>query len=450
MQKIDNRFWLFYTSSMSNLRGSMLKERPVSQAVYERSCHLMPGGVNSPVRAFKGMPISPLIVKEGKGDTLLDVDGHSYIDFCQSWGSLILGHSPDAVVEKVTQQLQKGTSFGIATPYEEELAERIISHVPSMERIRFVSSGTEATMTAIRLARGFTGKSLVIKFDGHFHGHSDGLLVKAGSGVTDLPGASSLGIPKEVAQLTASLPFNDTHTCREFIRSREDIAAVILEPVAGNMGVVKGNEEFLDMLRQETAQRGIVLIFDEVITGFRVGLRGAQGYYGITPDLTCLGKIIGGGLPAAAVGGRKEIMELLAPQGSVYQAGTLSGNPLAMCAGNATLQRIEQPGFYELLDERLTQFLEPIRSLITKRRLPMTIQSVGSMFTFFFGVSKVEGRDDLALLDEERFKDFFTYLFRHGVYLSPSAYEAHFLSSAHTDTHLSYVQNLILSYLETR
>jgi glutamate-1-semialdehyde 2,1-aminomutase len=288
---------------------------------------------------------------------------------------------------------------------------------------------------------------LVIKFDGHFHGHSDGLLIQAGSGVTHLPGASSLGIPEALTQLTASLPFNDIDTCRAFIRSREDIAAVILEPVAGNMGVVRAKEEFLEMLRRETAQKGIVLIFDEVITGFRIGLRGAQGEYGIVPDLTCLGKIIGGGLPAAAVGGRREIMELLAPLGGVYQSGTLSGNPLAMCAGNATLQILETPGFYESLEERVTDFLAPIRALVDSQQLPVTIQSAGSMFTFFFGVGIVNGKADLVALDVERFKDFFAHLFHQGVYLAPSAYEAHFISSAHTDEHLAYCQNLILDYL---
>ncbi len=425
----------------------MRSHRPQTETLYRDSCALMPGGVNSPVRSFKGMEMTPLIVREGKGDTIFDVDGHSYIDFCQSWGALILGHAPDHVVAKASQQLSRGSSFGIATPYEKELAEMIVRHLPSMQRLRFVSSGTEATMTAIRLARGFTGKSTIVKFNGHFHGHSDGLLIKAGSGVNHLPEASSKGIPEELVKLTASLPFNDTETCRSSIRSRDDIAAVLLEPITGNIGVVPAKREFLEMLREETAKKGIVLIFDEVITGFRVGLNGAQGHYGIVPDMTCLGKVIGGGFPAAAFGGKLEIMDLLAPMGAVYQAGTLSGNPLAMCAGLETLKTIEKPHFFQSLEDRLEAFLDPIRKVIAERKLPIAIQSAGSMFTIFFGVHKVESKEDLSQMDEERFKHFFRYLFQRGVYLSPSAYEAHFLSSAHTEENLEKTQALILEYL---
>jgi glutamate-1-semialdehyde 2,1-aminomutase len=428
----------------------MKRERPLSEALYRDSCALMPGGVNSPVRCFKGLEMTPLMVKEGRGDTILDVDGHSYVDFCQSWGALILGHAPERVVAKVGQQLLRGSSFGIATPYEKELAEVVVSHLPSLERLRFVSSGTEATMTAIRLARAFTGKSTLLKFNGHFHGHSDSLLIKAGSGASHLPEASSAGIPEELVKLTVSLPFNNVETCRSFLRSRDDIAAVLLEPVAGNMGVVSASREFLTMLREETLRKGIVLIFDEVITGFRVGLSGAQGHYGIIPDLTCLGKVIGGGFPVAAFGGRKGIMEMIAPLGSVYQAGTLSGNPLAMCAGLETLKIVEQPDFYRLLEERLTAFLDPIRALIARKKLPVAVQSAGSMFTLFFGVDKVESKEDLTNMDEERFKHFFRYLFDRGVYLSPSAYEAHFLSSAHTDENLAKAQALIIDYLYPR
>ena len=424
-------------------------QRPLSEALYEESCRLMPGGVNSPVRAFKGLGITPLVVKEGKGDTLVDIDGHAYIDFCQAWGSLILGHAPENVIAKATEQLHRGSSFGIATPYEKELAESIIRHLPSIEALRFVSSGTEATMTAIRLARGFTGRSVIVKFNGHYHGHSDSLLIKAGSGVSHLPEASSKGVPKELVQLTVSLPFNDLDTCRRLIRKRDDIACVLLEPVAGNIGVVPAKKEFLEMLREETAKKGIVLIFDEVITGFRVGLKSAQGHYGIIPDLTCLGKVIGGGFPAAAFGGRREIMDQIAPLGSVYQAGTLSGNPLAMCAGLETLKTVQTPGFYSSLEEKLYNFLLPIRSLIAQKALPIAVQSVGSMFTLFFGVHKVESKEDLAHMDEERFKHFFRYLFEKGVYLSPSAYEAHFISSAHTDENLKRAQALILDYIYT-
>lgn len=423
--------------------------RPNSEALYLDSCALMPGGVNSPVRAFKGMEMTPLIVEKGKGDTIWDVDGHSYIDFCQSWGSLILGHAPPHVVAKASEQLANGTSFGIATPYEKNLAEIIIRHLPSIEKVRFVSSGTEATMTAIRLARGFTGKPVIVKFNGHYHGHSDSLLIKAGSGVSHLPEASSKGVPEELVKLTASLPFNNLETCRNFLRSRDDIAAVLLEPIAGNIGVVPAKKEFLEMLREETAKKGIVLIFDEVITGFRVGLNGAQGYYGIVPDMTCLGKIIGGGFPAAAFGGKAEIMDQIAPLGAIYQAGTLSGNPLAMCAGYETLKTIEKPGFYTFLEGMLESFLAPIRRKIEERNLPIALQSAGSMFTLFFGVKKVDSKEDLAHMDEERFKHFFRYLFDRGVYLSPSAYEAHFVSSAHSDENLQKAQHLILDYLDT-
>lgn len=425
----------------------MKRHRPASESLYRESCALMPGGVSSPVRSFKGMEMTPLVVREGKGDMILDVDGHSYIDFCQSWGALILGHSNDKIIARAAEQLNRGTSFGIATPFEKELAEKIIYHLPSIEKIRFVSSGTEATMSVIRLARGYTGKSLIVKFNGHYHGHSDSLLIQAGSGVTQLPQATSKGIPEELVKLTVSLPFNDIATCRDFIRSRDDIAAILLEPVAGNMGVVPAKKEFLEMLREESNKKGIVLIFDEVITGFRVGLKGAQGHYGIVPDLTCLGKVIGGGFPAAAFGGKREIMDMIAPLGAVYHGGTLSGNPLAMCAGLATVNAIEKPGFFESLQKKTEQFLAPMRALIQQKKLPIVVQSVGSMFTIFFGVEKVESNEDLQTLDEERFKDFFRYLFERGVYLSPSAYEAHFLSSAHTDENLEKAQRLILEYL---
>lgn len=423
------------------------KARPQTETLYRDSCAIMPGGVSSPVRAFTGMGLTPLIVREGKGDMIFDVDGHPYIDFCQSWGSLILGHANEAIIARAKEQLHRGSSFGIATPYEKELAEIIIRHLPSIEKIRFVSSGTEATMSAIRLSRAYAGKSTIVKFNGHFHGHSDSLLIQAGSGVTHLPQASSKGIPEELVKLTVSLPFNEIEGCRHFLRSRDDIASVLIEPIAGNMGVVPAKPEFLKMLREETAKKGILLIFDEVITGFRVGLNGAQGLYGIIPDLTCLGKVIGGGFPVAAFGGKREIMEMIAPLGAVYQAGTLSGNPLAMCAGEETLKIIEKPGFYQTLEQRTENFLKPIRHAIASKQLPMTIQSVGSMFTIFFGVTKVESKEDLASMDEVRFKHFFRYLFERGIYLSPSAYEANFLSAAHAPEHLEKAQRDILEYL---
>jgi glutamate-1-semialdehyde 2,1-aminomutase len=422
--------------------------RPQSEALHLHSCTLMPGGVNSPVRSFKDLDMTPLIVVKGKGDTIWDADGFTYTDFCCSWGALILGHAHEKVVQKACEQVAKGSSFGIATPYEKECANKIIAYYPSMDKLRFVSSGTEATMSAVRLARGFTGRSLIVKFDGHYHGHSDALLISAGSGVTHLPQSTSLGVPADCIKHTISLPFNDMDACRSFLRETEDIAAVILEPIAGNMGLVPAKREFLEMLREETEKKQIVLIFDEVITGFRVGLRGAQGLYGIVPDLTCLGKIIGGGFPAAAFGGKKEIMDCLAPLGGVYQAGTLSGNPVAMCAGLETLCHVEQPGFFADLEEKTQSFLAPIRHAIQSKDIPAVVQSFGSMFTLFFGPSQVESRKDLLHLDLSLFKRFFHYLFQRGVYLSPSAYEVHFLSSSHTELHLLEAQRVILDFFD--
>ncbi|MEN9344476.1 MAG: glutamate-semialdehyde -aminomutase [Chlamydiota bacterium] len=425
----------------------MLKEREKSAWIYEKGCQVMPGGVSSPVRAFVGMGVPPLIIQEGKGDTIVDVDGNVYVDFCMGWGSLILGHSPQCVIEAVSHQLLKGTSFGITTPHEKALAELICGCVPSIDKIRFVSSGTEATMTAVRLARAFTGRSIIVKFDGHYHGHSDGLLVSAGSGVTHLPSACSKGIPAPIVNLTVSLPFNDSNALIAFLNATEDVAAVILEPIAGNMGVVPADQEFIEILRKETSRRGIVLIFDEVITGFRVGLSCAQGYYGIEPDLTCLGKVIGGGFPVAAVGGDQKIMDQLAPCGPVYQAGTLSGNPLAMIAGKETLSSVAQKGVCQELENRLDAFLEPIRREVAARQLKVAIQTSGSMFTLFFGVDHVREKRDIPLFHEEKFKEFFTFLLERGVYLSPSAYEAHFLSLAHTSSHLEQVQKWVLEFL---
>lgn len=428
--------------------ASTLFLRPKSENVYEEGCTLMPGGVNSPVRAFRDLALSPLIAVRGEGDRIWDVDGHDYIDFCCSWGALILGHAPPEVVRVACEQTARGSSFGIATPYENACAAKIKHHMPSMEKLRFVSSGTEAAMSAIRLARGFTGRARIVKFDGHYHGHSDGLLISAGSGVSHLPQATSLGVLPEHIEYTSSLPFNDTEACRAFLQSHEDVAAVILEPIAANMGVIPAERDFLLMLREETQKRGILLIFDEVITGFRVGLHGAQRLFGITPDLTILGKIIGGGFSASAFGGRKEIMDFLSPLGNVYQAGTHSGSPVAMCAGLETLSTIEKTGFYSDLQEKTDDFLAPIRHLIAKRALPLCLQSVGSMFTLFFGPEKVGSRSDLKQLDTSLFKQFFHTLFEAGIYFSPSPYEAHFLSSSHTPDHLKYVQETVLAFLK--
>lgn len=425
-----------------------MRQRANSQAVFESSCRVIPGGVNSPVRAFRSLHMTPLIVKRGAGDTIWDIDGHSYIDYCCSWGSLILGHAYPSVTQKAVEQVLQGSSFGIATQLEAEIAALVQKHVPAMEKIRFVSSGTEATMTALRLARGFTGRSTILKFNGNYHGHVDALLIRAGSGVAQInTEASSKGIPADVVRHTVSLPFNAIEQTQEFIRSCPDLAAVILEPISGNMGVIPAKQEFVNMLREETRKNGALLIFDEVITGFRVGLQSAQGMYGIVPDLSCFGKIIGGGYPAAAFGGRAEIMDHLAPLGEVYQAGTLSGNPVAMAAGLQTLKELEVPDFYNKLKQKTDLLIQPIQEWINQKQFPASINQVGSMFTLFFGIGKPENYADLAQLDHDLFRKFYTYLFERGIYLSPSPYEAHFISSVHTEEHLIETRNLILQFL---
>ncbi|MBS0616446.1 MAG: glutamate-1-semialdehyde 2,1-aminomutase [Verrucomicrobia bacterium] len=400
--------------------------RKLSDKIYSDSCACIPGGVNSPVRSFPGLQMTPIIAERGAGDIVFDVDGKSYIDFCCSWGALILGHAHPSIVSAACAQVARGSSFGMATPYELELAKKIQQHLPSIEKIRFVSSGTEACMSAVRLARGFTGKKKVIKFNGNFHGHSDGFLIRAGSGVHELPNASSSGVLPELVQHTISLPYNDIELARACLQSYDDIAAVILEPIVGNMGVIIPSREFISMLREETGEKNIVLIFDEVITGFRVGLHGAQGYFGVTPDLTCLAKIIGGGFPAAAFGGRREIMDHLAPLGSVYQGGTLSGNPVAMVAGLAALKEVEKPGFYEELERKTTEFLKPLRPLCN-------VQQIGSMFTLFV----------------PEYKTLFRKLFDQGIYFPPLQQEACFISSAHTEEHLKQAQEVCKEILLT-
>ena len=426
----------------------MVLMRPNTKKIYTELCLITPGGVNSPVRSFQAVDLVPLIVQKGRADQIWDVDGHSWIDLCMSWGALILGHAPDNVVLVATEQIACGSSFGITNMYENQLATEIINCMPSIQKIRFVSSGTEAVMSAIRLARGYTGRNKIIKFNGHYHGHSDALLVQAGSGVLDMSTSSSLGVPDEVISHTISLRFNDIENCRCFLQKTADIAAVIIEPIAANMGLVPAKKEFLLMLREETKKKQVVLIFDEVVTGFRIGLNGAQGYYGIEPDLTCLGKIIGGGFPSAAFGGKKEIMDYLSPLGLVYQAGTLSGNPVAMRAGLETLLTLKQPQIYSHLETLTNDFLSPIKDFITKKSLPITLHHLNSMFSFFFGVTQVENQEDLKNLNTVKFKDFFQYLFHRGIYLSPSAYEVNFLSLGHTQKNLEKTQKVILEYLK--
>lgn len=428
---------------------TLIGTRPKSQAVFKASEQVIPGGVNSPVRSFYSLGIPPLVVAKGSGALIWDLDGNSYIDYCCSWGSLILGHTHPQVVEAVLEQLQNGSSFGITTEIEYKLALQIVELIPSIEKIRFVSSGTEATMSAARLARGFTGRSLIVKFNGHYHGHSDGFLIKPGSGATDLAADSfSAGVPKSMTKETISLPFNDTACVREFLQKhREEVAAVILEPIAGNMGLVPADRAFMEMLRKITEEIGALLIFDEVITGFRVALGGAQSLYGIKPDLTCFGKIIGGGFPAAAFGGRKEIMDCLSPLGSVYQAGTLSGNPIAMTAGFAALKAIQAAGFYEELELKCQELINPVQEEVKRRNLPIAIHQIGSLFTLFFGVEKVTSQEDLQRLDTKMFAAFFKFLFERGIYAPPSAYETFFISSAHTKEQLEKTRNAILEFI---
>ncbi len=427
-----------------------MRSRIESASIYQQSLRCMPGGVSSPVRSFKGLNMEPMIACRGKGDHIWDADGHAYIDYCLGWGSLMLGHAPETVVTAAIEQMNRGSSFGIATPYELELANKIKTHLPSIEKIRFVSSGTEATMSAIRLARGYTSRSKVVKFIGHYHGHAVCLLIEAGSGVTDLPKATSAGIPEDMVRHTICLPFNEIETCRDYLRQNGDsIAAIILEPIAANMGVVPADWAFVQMLRQESAALSIVLIFDEVVTGFRVGLGGAQAYYGIVPDLTCLGKIIGGGFPVAAFGGKSDIMDHLAPMGDVYQAGTLSGNPVAMCAGYATLCALEQEGFYEALAKKTQLLTDPIEHWIEQNDARACLNRMGSMFTLFLGPQEVKSKADLQALSLPRFRALFTDLFEQGIYPPPSAYEAWFVSSAHTEEHLLTTRDVILSFLKS-
>lgn len=392
-----------------------------------------------------------MIVKEGKGALLRDVDGRTYIDYCLGWGSMILGHAHPTVVQAATAQMQQGSSFGIATALEVEFAEMIASLVPSIEKLRLVSSGTESAMTAIRLARAATGRSKLIKFSGHYHGHADALLVQAGSGASLLnTTATSKGIPSSVSGDTLVFPFNQPAPLLDFLRNDPrafDVAAIIVEPIAANMGVILPEPLFLSMLREETARLGALLIFDEVITGFRVGVQGASGLYGIAPDLICLGKVIGGGFPLAAIGGKKQFLDLLAPLGEVYQAGTLSGNPVAVAAGLSTLRVVADPSFFPALQEKTDRLLNPIRQAMKEKRCGC-VNAQGSLFSIFFGVDAVRSQGDLRSLNKKRFQEFFRFLFEHGIYPPPSPQEAWFLSSAHTYEHIDFTANKIVEFIQ--
>jgi glutamate-1-semialdehyde 2,1-aminomutase len=406
-----------------------------SRELHARASRLIPGGVNSPVRAFKSVACDPPYIVRGRGSRIWDADGNSYIDYVCSWGPLILGHAHPEVVEAVEKANRDGASFGACTPIEAELAELVLEAFPSMAMVRFVSSGTEATMSAIRLARAFTRRKYIIKFEGCYHGHADSLLVKAGSGVATLGIPGSAGVLEELAQFTLALPYNSRAALEEtFQKFAGQIACVIVEPVVGNMGCVPPRSGYLEFLRQITAANETVLIFDEVMTGFRLSLGGAQQLYGIKPDMTTLGKIIGGGLPVGAYGGRGEIMQMVAPLGPVYQAGTLSGNPLAMAAGLATIRHLKKhPEIYRQLEQRAATLVAGVLGAARKKGVNLAANRAGSMFTWFFQNGEVCDWDTASKSDTQAFGKFYRGLLQAGIYLPPSQYEAAFLSAAHTE-----------------
>lgn len=408
-----------------------------SEKIFRRAERSIPGGVNSPVRAWKAVGGYPLVIDRGKGSYIVDSDGRRYIDFVGSWGPLILGHAHPKIVQAVRRSTVKGFTFGAPTEGEVRLAEKVTRLMPSIEMLRMVSSGTEATMTAIRLARAFTGRSKIIKFDGCYHGHSDGLLVKAGSGIATLGLPDSPGVPKSFARETLTAKYNDIISLQKiFAKHGNSVAAVIVEPVCGNMGVIAPMPGFLKALSEITRKHGALLIFDEVITGFRLGFGGAQKMFGISPDLTCLGKILGGGLPLAAFGGKRRIMGMLAPAGPVYQAGTLSGNPIAVAAGLATLEILARRGTYEELESKARHLESGLRAVLYKYPIKATLNRVGSMMTLFFGVERVESPDDARRCDRKTFARFFHGMLKRGIYLPPAPFEAMFVSLAHSKADL--------------
>jgi glutamate-1-semialdehyde 2,1-aminomutase len=395
---------------------------------------VIPGGVNSPVRSFSGVGGTPVFIDHASGPYIFDSNNKQYIDYVGSWGPMILGHAHPEVIKVVKLAAEKGLSFGAPTEIETLMAAKVCDLLPSIDRVRMVSSGTEATMSALRLARGYTSRDKIVKFEGCYHGHSDSLLVKAGSGALTLGVPSSPGVPKAVAEDTITLTYNDSESVKQaFAEIGEQIACIIVEPVAGNMNCIPPVPGFLETLRQVCDEYGSVLIFDEVMTGFRVGLQGAQGVYGVTPDLTTLGKIIGGGMPVGAFGGKQEIMEYLAPLGPVYQAGTLSGNPVAMAAGLKTLELISQTGFYEALTQKTQRLLDGMKEKANQTGVSIAVNQVGGMFGLFFSEQPVSSFSQVMQCDQQLFKQFFHGMLQQGVYLAPSAFEAGFVSAAHSD-----------------
>ena len=409
-------------------------ESSKSLSAWQKSQQYIPGGVNSPVRNFSKVEGHPRFIERGNGSKIYDIDGNQYIDYVASWGPLVLGHAHPEVVDAINKTASNGTSFGAPTTLETELAEIITEAVASIEKVRLVNSGTEATMSAIRVARGYTGKDKIVKIDGCYHGHVDYLLAKAGSGVATFGLSDSGGVPEDFARNTLTIPFNDPTALRTIIEANQDeIACLILEPIMGNMGIIPPNDGYLNELREITEENGIVLIFDEVITGFRVAYGGAQAYYNVTPDMTCLGKIIGGGLPVGAYGGKREIMKCVAPQGDVYQAGTLSGNPLAVTAGITTLRKLAEPGVYEKLEDSASKLADGLQAVSKKNGIHAWHSRVGSMLMLYFTPEIVTDADGARTADTERFRQYFWGLLERGVYVAPSQFEAGFVSLVHSN-----------------
>ena len=415
-----------------------------SIALFNQAKSLMPGGVNSPVRAFKNINGNPVFFEKAQGAYLYDADGNKYIDYIGSWGPMIMGHSHPEIVNAIKNQAELGTSYGAPTSLESNVAELIIKNVPSIEKIRMVNSGTEATMSSIRLARGFTNRDKIIKFDGCYHGHVDSLLIKAGSGVLTFGLPDSPGIPEDLAKHTITCPYNDSTAFIEVFNSvKDDLAAVIVEPIAGNMGFVPGTEEFLQTLRSYTESNNSLLIFDEVMSGFRVSLGGAQEIFGITPDITALGKVIGGGLPVGAFGGKKEIMDYLAPEGPVYQAGTLSGNPLAMAAGSTLLNLLIDNNPYKKLEEKAELMLDGMHQIMSSAGIPFSTNQIGGMFGFFFSEELPLNINDVSRTNDQTFSAFINACIKNGIYFAPSKFEAGFISSMHNNKEIDQTLDIV-------
>ena len=421
-----------------------------SITLFNQAKTLMPGGVNSPVRAFKNINGNPIFFRKAEGPYLYDADGNRYVDYIGSWGPMILGHSHPDIVNAIKKQAELGTSYGAPTSLESDVASLIIKSVPSIEKIRMVNSGTEATMSAIRLARGFTNRNKIIKFDGCYHGHVDSLLIKAGSGVSTFGLPDSPGIPEDLAKHTITCPYNDTEAFIEIFNSvKDDLATVIVEPIAGNMGFVPGTKKFLQTIRTYTESNNSLLIFDEVMSGFRVSLGGAQEIYNIKPDLTALGKVIGGGLPVGAFGGKKEIMNYLAPEGPVYQAGTLSGNPLAMAAGATLLNLLIAQNPYKVLEEKAKLLLDEMKEIMISAGIPFSTNQIGGMFGFFFSEKLPKNIDDVSKTNDEVFSSFINACIGNGIYFAPSKYEAGFISATHGDAEIDKTLEVINKIVKT-